>query len=78
MPNPQGSPVQFVVASAMQMGWSGIPAYFCAATKTGRNLIHQAIEIKVNLPHHIFEEYMLPEKKLKWSIREESMYTIFG
>ena len=33
-------PPSLVVPSALQMGWSESPEYFCAATETGRDLIH--------------------------------------
>ena len=32
MPDPPGHPVRIVVPSALQMGWTESPAYFCAAT----------------------------------------------
>ena len=58
------------------MGWAEIPEYFCATTKTGHKLIRQAIKRKFDLPHHVFMEYMLPEKEPKRSITEEAMYSI--
>ena len=68
MDNTPGNPVRLVVPSALQMSWAEIPAYFYAATETGRDLIQQSIKRKVDLPHHVFKEYILLVKKTKWSI----------
>ena len=46
MSNPPGRPILLVVPSVLQMGWVESPAYFWAATETGRDLIYQAIEKK--------------------------------
>jgi hypothetical protein len=76
MPDPPGSPVRLVVPSALQMGWAESPAYFCAATETGRDIIHQSVETKQELPPHQFEEYMHPAAIPKRSKKEDSMYSI--
>lgn len=76
MPDPPGSPVRLVVPSALQMGWAESPAYFCAATETGRDIIHQSVASKQDLPPHVFEKYMHPAKKPKRSSKEDSMYSV--
>ncbi len=76
MPDPPGSPVRLVVPSALQMGWAESPAYFCAATETGRDIIDTSVATKQELPPHVFEAYMHPAKPPKRSKKEDSMYSI--
>ena len=38
LPQPGGEPVRLVVPTSLQMGWVESPAYFCAASKTGRDV----------------------------------------
>jgi hypothetical protein len=62
MPDPPGSRVRIVVPSALQMGWAESPAYFCTATKTGRDIIALPLrEGIVDLPGHPLEEFMKPK-----------------
>jgi hypothetical protein len=61
MPDPPGSPIRIVIPSALQMGWTESPAYFCTATETGRDIIQWLIEAKVELPMHPFEKFMIPD-----------------
>ena len=35
--------IQLVISNALQMGWSKSPAFFCAATKTARDLADKYI-----------------------------------
>ena len=63
---PPVKPPRLVVPSDLQMGWEEIPAYFCASTETGRDLIHQTVK-KVLLPVHSLEVYMRPTKTPKRS-----------
>jgi hypothetical protein len=60
MPNPLGHPLRIVVPSALQMGWANSPAYFCAATKTGRDIIAQLVAHEIQLPPHPFKVHMHP------------------
>ena len=76
MTEPPVTPKQLLEPSALKMGWAKIPAIFCVATKIWSELIQQAIESKVNLPHHRFEEYMVTSKEPKRISREEVMYSI--
>jgi hypothetical protein len=76
MPDPPGSPVRLVVPLALQMGWAESPAYFCAAAKTGGDIIHQSVETKQKLPPHVFEAYMHPANTPKRSEKEHSMFSI--
>ena len=48
-------PIQLVVPSALQMGWTYSPPYFCAATETARD-VAEALSNKPALPPHPLEE----------------------
>jgi hypothetical protein len=61
MPDPPGARVRIVVPSALQMGWAESPAYFCAATETGRDIIDLLLKEEVELPEHPFEDFMIPD-----------------
>jgi hypothetical protein len=65
MPDPPGHPVRIVVPSALQMGWAESPAYFCAATETGRDIIQGLVDDETELPPHCLEHYMKPAKRAK-------------
>jgi len=41
------------------MGWCESPPFFCAASETAQDVIQQLL--KVDLPLHPFEHYMLPD-----------------
>ena len=43
------------------MGWAKSPAYFCAATETGRDLIDLLLREGIDLPEHPLEEFMKPK-----------------
>jgi hypothetical protein len=63
MPDPPGSPIRIVVPSALQMGWTESPAYFCAATETGRDIIQWLIDSNADLPPHPMEHYLIPPEE---------------
>jgi hypothetical protein len=44
MPTTPGQPLQLVVPWALQMGWNESPAYFCATTKTVRDVAQTWID----------------------------------
>jgi hypothetical protein len=67
MPGPPDSSVRIVVPSQLQMGWAESPAYFCAATETGRDHIQGLVESNTQLPPHEFKEYIRPLKAPKRS-----------
>ena len=46
IPDPSGAQTRIVVPSALQMGWAERPAYFCAATKMGRDKIDMLLSQK--------------------------------
>ena len=52
--------IRIVVPNSLQMGWCESPPFFCAASETARDVIQQLL--KVDLPLHPFEHYMLPDK----------------
>jgi hypothetical protein len=41
-----GDTVQLVIPDALQMGWSESPPFFCAATKTARDVIQADMDTK--------------------------------
>jgi hypothetical protein len=49
MPDPPGAPIRIVVPSALQMGWAESPAYFCAATETGQDIIQGLVDDETEL-----------------------------
>jgi hypothetical protein len=61
MPDPPGARVRIVIPSALQMGWAESPAYFCAATETGRDIIDLLLREDIDLPEHPLEEFMAPK-----------------
>lgn len=55
MPQPEGSPTRLVVPTLLQMGWIESPPYFCAASKTARDVAAEYCETGVGtLPTHKF------------------------
>jgi hypothetical protein len=63
MPDESGARLRIVVPSALQMGWAENPAYFCAATETGRDIIDLLLREKVDLPEHPLEAFMAPKER---------------
>ena len=61
LPQLPGQPpgeVQLVVPAALQMGWTSSPAFFCAATETGRD-IAEWLRLLPQLPPHPLEDHTL-------------------
>ena len=57
-------PIMVVVPSALQMGWTDSPPYFCAASETARDVAETLFnDPKSSLPPHPLEHYMLPPEK---------------
>jgi hypothetical protein len=77
MPDAPGARVRIVVPSALQMGWAESPAYFCAATETGRDIIDLLLRERIDLPEHPFEKFMAPTDLPKTSPPNEE-YTSVG
>jgi hypothetical protein len=61
MPDPPGARVRIVIPSALQMGWAESPAYFCAATETGRDIVELLLREDIDSPEHPLEEFMAPK-----------------
>ncbi len=62
LPNHPGQPVEIVVPSALQMGWTLSPPFFCAASETARDVAATYISEPVgSLPKHPLEDHMMPE-----------------
>ena len=49
--------VMLVVPAALQMGWTSSPAFFCAATETGRD-VAEDLRLCPELPPHPLEHHM--------------------
>jgi hypothetical protein len=77
MPDPPGHPTRIVVPSALQMGWAESPAYFCAATETGRDIIQGLVADKTHLPPHCLEEYLRPAKAAKRSRSDSPVHGVY-
>jgi hypothetical protein len=60
MPGEPGTEIQVVIPSALQMGWNESPAYFCATTKTVRDISQAWIDAKTPLPLHVMEKHTTP------------------
>ena len=58
-------PTQLVVPDALQMGWSKSPAFFCAATKTARDVADKNFESEKEEPPHKLEDIMM---NIDWSL----------
>ena len=59
LPNdPDPDDIQLVVPAALQMGWTSSPAFFCAATETGRDLADY-LQAQPELPPHPLEDHMI-------------------
>jgi hypothetical protein len=77
MPDPPGSPIRIIIPSQLQMGWAESPAYFCAATKTGRDHIQRLIQEDEPLPPHAFEHYIRPHKAPKRSRSDHPAHGVY-
>ena len=62
-PNAARDDIKIVVPNSLQMGWCESPPFFCAASETARDVIQQLL--KVDLPPHPFEHYMLPDANVQ-------------
>jgi hypothetical protein len=57
LPQPEGEPTRLVVPTSLQMGWVESPAYFCAASETGRDVAARYAELQLgSLPPHKFSD----------------------
>ena len=65
LPQPPGEPLRLVIPSALQMGWTESPGYFCAATETTRDVVQVLVSNKVDMDAHPFESYMTPARPAK-------------
>ena len=50
LPQHAGEPVRLVVPTSLQMGWVESPAYFCAASETGRDVAQQYVFATAQIP----------------------------
>ena len=72
-------PIQIVVPSSLQMGWTSSPPYFCAATETARD-VAEILRAQPSLPAHPLESITMKADEVlhfhellhpsKWSLKE--------
>jgi hypothetical protein len=53
------NPIQLVIPNALQMDWSESPPFFCAATKTARDIIDEKMRNNVILQEQPMENIMM-------------------
>jgi hypothetical protein len=58
-------PIQLGIPDALQMGWSESPPFFCAATKTARDIIDEKMRNNVILPEQPMENMMMA---IDWTV----------
>jgi hypothetical protein len=63
LPDPPGHPIRIVVPSALQMGWAQSPAFFCAVTETGRDIIQGLVAAPVKLPPIAWKNTCIRQKR---------------
>ncbi len=61
LPGAAADPLRLIIPHALQMGWTESPGYFCATTKTGRDIMQALIGGGAWLPSHVFDSYMSPD-----------------
>jgi hypothetical protein len=65
LPQPEGEPIKLVVPTSLQMGWVESPPYFCAATKTARDVTTEYIKQPVGtLQPHKFDKYVVGDPEV--------------
>ena len=60
LPGAAADPLRLIIPHALQMGWTESPGYYCATTKTGRDIMQALIDGGAWLPSHVFDLYMSP------------------
>eukprot|EP00957_Ditylum_brightwellii_P057572 4365090-Ditylum_brightwellii.AAC.1 len=65
IPDPPGHPIRIVVPSSLQMGWRESPGYFCDATFTVRNIIHDLLEQDVTVGRVELEKHFMSHNELQ-------------
>ena len=64
VPGQDPEDIEIVVPSAVQMGWCELPAFFCAASETARDVADERCAEPIgSLPAHPLEEWMLPPER---------------
>jgi hypothetical protein len=65
LPTPPGDPIQIVVPSALQMGWTESPGFFAAPTETIRDNIQHDLDCQVDLKAHPMEPFTTPTEPIE-------------
>ena len=80
-PHPTRKGRHFVVPSALQMGWTNSPPYFCTATDICRKLILRLLAFTlhsgINTPHP-YDEYILPGETIPNGPIKPNLVTVAG
>ena len=53
--------IEIVVSTCLQMGWCESPPLFSLASETARDVIHDLVQSKLELPPHKYEHTMMPD-----------------
>jgi hypothetical protein len=61
LPGATGDPLRLIIPHVLQMGWTESTGYFCATTKTGRDIMQALIDGGTWLSPHAFDSYMSPD-----------------
>jgi hypothetical protein len=75
MPHHQAYPEKwFVVPSALQMGWTNSPAYFCTTTEATQQVIVGMLALSIedgNIAPHVYEGYCTDATATAWATNSE-------
>jgi hypothetical protein len=66
----------FVIPSALQMGWTNSPAFFCAATEATQQIVARMLALSITtgeIPPHTYENYCAAQCQKRWAARSEMM-----
>ena len=67
-----------MILSALQMGWSKSPAFFCAASETARDVAEARCQDLVGaLPAHKLEDFLFPPGKWEEATIPEQRSNLF-
>lgn len=53
LPSAPGKPFRLIIPYTLQMGWTGSPGYFFAATETGHDIMQALIDWGIRLPLNV-------------------------
>lgn len=66
--------IQIVIPSALQMGWTSSPPFFCAATETARD-VAETLRKRPTLPRHPLEDKTVDHQELFAALKHPHCWT---